>query len=151
MKKETLFISVFALIILLDPVYSQKLPERPVLTKLPFAFSQASRTPMESTPVLFNSRLLLVSNNRPGGGEAKGDDAYLYIDDLNSGIEVVRFGKGHSFVSAFVNGPELNVFSLEFTDFGRVMNSTGIDRMTSDDLKIYIFIMLREIRRHGVQ
>ncbi len=135
MKKETLFISVFALIILLDPVYSQKLPERPVLTKLPFAFSQASRTPMESTPVLFNSRLLLVSNNRPGGAEAKGDDAYLYIDDLKSGIEVVRFGKGHSFVSAFVNGPELNVFSLEFTDFGRVMNSTGIDRMTSNDLK----------------
>ncbi len=84
-----------------------------------------------------NSRLLLVSNNRPGGADAKGKDAYLYIDDLQTGKEVARFGQGHSFVSAYLNGKELNVFALEFTDFGRIMNSTGIDRLTSSDLKTW--------------
>ncbi|MEI6679226.1 MAG: hypothetical protein WCL21_11505 [Mariniphaga sp.] len=110
---------------------------RPTITKLPFAFSDIGRTPMENTPVLLNSRLLLVSNNRPGGADAKGKDAYLYIDDLQTGKEVARFGQGHSFVSAFVNGIEMNVFALEFTDFGRIMNSTGIDRFTSTDLKTW--------------
>jgi hypothetical protein len=110
---------------------------RPTITKLPFAFSDIGRTPMENTPVLLNSRLLLVSNNRPGGADAKGKDAYLYIDDLQTGKEVARFGQGHSFVSAFVNGNEMNVFALEFTDFGHIMNSTGIDRLTSTDMKIW--------------
>jgi len=110
-------------------------PERPVLTKLPFAFSQSGRTPMENTPVLFHSRLLLVSNYRPGGAEAKGKDAFLYVDDLHSGTEVVRFGYGHSFVSAWVEDSTLNVFALEFTDFGRVMNSKGIDRFYTKDLQ----------------
>lgn len=112
-------------------VYSQK----PELIKLPFAFSDIGRTPMENTPIVFQSRLLLVANNRPGGGDAKGKDAYLYIDDLQTGKEVARFGQGHSFVSAYVNDNELNVFALEFTDFGRIMNSTGIDRLVSTDLK----------------
>jgi predicted GH43/DUF377 family glycosyl hydrolase len=92
---------------------------------------------MENTPVLFQSRLLLVSNNRPGGADAKGKDAFLYIDDLQTGKEVARFGQGHSFVSALVNNNELNVFALEFTDFGRVMNSSGIDRFVSTDLKTW--------------
>jgi hypothetical protein len=137
MKKRTLLATVLTFIICLEYSFSQKLPERPMLTKLPFAFSQASRTPMENTPVVFDSRLLLVSNFRPGGADAKGKDAYLYIDDLQSGIEVARFGEGNSFVSAFVNGAELNVFALEFTDFGRVMNSTGIERMNTTDLKTW--------------
>ena len=111
--------------------------QKPVLVKLPFAFSDIGRTPMENTPVLMNSRLLLVSNNRPGGADAKGKDAYLYIDDLQTGKEVARFGQGHSFVSAYLNGNELNVFALEFTDFGRIMNSTGINRLTSTDLKTW--------------
>jgi hypothetical protein len=139
MRKEKLISLLFlkAVCSLTTPElsYSQKIADRPVLTKLPFAFSQADKTPMENTPVIFNSGLLLVSNYRPGGADAKGRDAYLYIDDLQTGMEVARFGTGHSFVSAFVNGSELNVFSLEFTDFGRIMNSTGIDRMTSTDLK----------------
>lgn len=111
--------------------------QKPVLVKLPFAFSDIGRTPMENTPVLMNSRLLLVSNNRPGGADAKGKDAYLYIDDLQTGKEVARFGQGHSFVSAYLKGNELNVFALEFTDFGRIMNSTGINRLTSTDLKTW--------------
>jgi hypothetical protein len=136
MKKIHLIVC-YCLFLMFLPAYSysQNYSDKPALTKLPFAFSQADKTPMENTPVIFNSRLLLVSNYRPGGADAKGKDAYLYIDDLQTGMEVVRFGGGHSFVSAFVNGGELNVFSLEFSDFGKVMNSNGIDRMTSSDLK----------------
>ncbi len=111
--------------------------QKPNLVKLPFAFSDIGRTPMENTPVRFQSRLLLVSNNRPGGAYAKGKDAFLYIDDLQTGKEVARFGQGHSFVSAIVNKEELNVFALEFTDFGRVMNSSGIDRFVTSDLKTW--------------
>jgi hypothetical protein len=125
------------LLFFIETSFSQKSQDKPVLTKLPFAFSQDGRTPMENTPVFFNSSMLLVSNYRPGGADAKGKDAYLYIDDLQTGKEVARFGAGHSFVSAFVNGKELNVFSLEFSDFGRIMNSTGIDRMVTTDLKIW--------------
>jgi hypothetical protein len=132
---SALFLSLSCFISFSLEADGQELPDRPVLIKLPFAFSQNGRTPMENTPVVFNSRLLLVSNYRPGGAEAKGKDAYLYIDDLQSGIEIGRFGNGHSFVSAYVDGDQLNVFSLEFTDFGRVMNSNGIDRMTTTDLK----------------
>jgi hypothetical protein len=117
-------------------VFSVK-AQRPGLVKLPFAFSDIGRTPMENTPVLFQSRLLLVSNNRPGGAYAKGKDAFLYIDDLQTGKEVARFGQGHSFVSAYVKDNELNVFALEFTDFGKVMNSTGIDRFVTTDLKTW--------------
>ena len=101
---------------------------KPVLTKLPFAFPQQNRTPMENTPVWFDSSVLLVSNYRPGGASAKGEDAYLYIEDLQSGNEVSKFGKGHSFVSAFVNERKLNVFALEFSDFVKVMNSKSINR-----------------------
>ena len=114
--------------------FSQGL-KRPELVKLPFAFSDMGRTPMENTPFIFNSKLMIVANHRPGGGDAKGEDAYLYIDDLRTGQEVTRFGKGHSFVSAFSNGRELNVFALEFSNFGRIMKSKGINRLTSVDLK----------------
>jgi hypothetical protein len=68
---------------------------------------------------------------------AKGENAFLFIDDLTTGQEVARFGQGHSFVSALVDGNELNVFALEFTDFGKVMNSTGIDRLVTTDLKTW--------------
>jgi hypothetical protein len=110
------------------------MPEKPKLVKLPFAFSVQGKTPMENTPIIFNSQLLLIANHRPGGAYAKGKDAYLYIENLQTGQEVARFGTGHSFVSAFVNGPELNVFALEFSDFGKIMNSNGIDRLLSTDL-----------------
>ena len=73
-------------------------PANPKLVKLPFSFP----TGMENTPVVFGGRPLLVDNHRPGGFEAKGENAYLFITDLTTGQEVARFGKGHSFVSAFV-------------------------------------------------
>jgi hypothetical protein len=129
-----LFILCFATLLLAGPASSQALT-RPELTKLPFAFSDMGRTPMENTPFIFNSKLMIVANHRPGGADAKGEDAYLYIDDLRTGQEVSRFGKGHSFVSAFSNGKELNVFALEFSNFGRIMKSKGINRLASTDLK----------------
>ncbi len=106
-------------------------PDNPKLTKLPFSIYLA----MENTPVLFKGRPLLIDNHRPGELEAKGENAYLFIMDLITGQEVARFGKGHTFVSGFVNGQELNVFATEFTDFGNKMNLMGITRFTTTDLK----------------
>ena len=135
MKRISTYFTISILFLLFSAsIFAQK-SQKPILIKLPFAFSQIGRTPMENTPVLFGTRLLLISNYRPGLGHAKGKDAYLYIDDLQTGEQVVRFGQGHSFASAYMNGAELNVFALEFTDFGQIMNSTGIDRMTTTDLK----------------
>lgn len=108
-------------------------PPNPKLVKIPFALPAG----MENTPVVFNGRPLLVDNNRPGGFEAKGENAYLFITDLTTGQEVARFGKGHSFVSAFVDGSELNVFATEFTDFGNVINTKCINRFVSTDLKTW--------------
>jgi len=108
-------------------------PPNPKLVKLPFSFREG----MENTPVLFNGRPLLVDNHRPGGFKAKGEDAYLFIIDLTTGQEVARFGKGHSFVSAFVNGAELNVFATEFTDFGHTINTKCINRFSTTDLKTW--------------
>ena len=93
---------------------------------------------MENTPVLFNSRLLLVANYRPSGGpnvKDKEKDSYLYIDDLRTGTELVRFGAAHSFVSAFVNDNELNVFALDFSETGKVWSKNGINRFVIIDLK----------------
>ena len=101
MKYRVYAFALWLFIFPLIPAIAQN-QKRPELTKLPFAFSQLGRTPMENTPVVFNSRLLLVSNYRPCGESAKGENAYLYIDDLQTGYEVARFGKGHSFVSAIV-------------------------------------------------
>lgn len=136
-KMKTKLITSVISFLLLWSFSSAVQAQRPKLTKLPFAFSDVGRTPMENTPVIFHSRLLLVSNNRPEGADAKGKDAYLYIDDLQTGKEVARFGQGHSFVSAYMKEDELNVFALEFTDFGRVINSSGIDRIVTSDLKTW--------------
>ena len=125
-QKRHLPISIYFLLYCATSMYAQEF-RKPVLVKLPFAFSDDGRTPMENTPVLFNSRLLLVTNYRPGGAEAKGKDAYLYIDDLKTGTEVVKFGQGHSFVSAFAEGDELNIFALEFSDLPRNFLETPIE------------------------
>lgn len=93
---------------------------------------------MENTPVFFNSRLLLVANYRPSGGpkvKDKEKDSYLYIDDLRTGTEIARFGAAHSFVSAFVNNSELNVFALDFSETEKVWSKNGINRFVTTDLK----------------
>ncbi len=91
------------------------LPARPKLTKVPLAIGQA----MENTPVIYNARTLLVLNHRDDtkvNTDAYKSSMYLYIRDLTTGSEVARFGAGHSFANAFVNGNELNVFASEGTD-----------------------------------
>jgi hypothetical protein len=89
---------------------------RPRLIKIPMAFGPQA---MENTPIVFNSRPLLVLNYRDdtkNKTDAYKRSMYLYILDLATGREVTRFGEGHSFANAFVNGPELNVFASEGTD-----------------------------------
>ena len=86
-------------------------PANPPLTKLPFSFSEG----MENTPVVFHGRPLLVRNSRSFRAEEQ-EQAYLYIQDLVTGQEIARLGKGFSFVSAFVNGGELDVFGTENTN-----------------------------------
>jgi hypothetical protein len=114
----------------------QSVNQKPTLVKLPFAFSQDRRTPMETTPVVFNSRLLLVANYRPSGPTSAEDkNSFLYIDDLETGKEITRFGMAHSFVSAIVNGDDLHVFALDFSDSGEVWKSNGINHFISNDLE----------------
>lgn len=118
-------------------VYGQK-SGKPVLIKLPFAFSCVGRDPItvENTPVLFNSQLLMVANLRssvPG----KESESYLYIDDILKGQEIARFGAAHAFVSAIVDSYDLNVFALDFSESGKVWESNGIDRFVTTDLKTW--------------
>lgn len=116
--------------------YTQEL-RKPELIKLPIVFSErgGERSPMENTPIVFNSQLLLVANFRPPNGSRYQEaDSYLYIDDLVTGREVARFGALHSFVSAFVSGDELNIFALDFVETGKVWESNGITRFRTKDL-----------------
>jgi len=85
---------------------------RPRLTKLPFALAKA----MENTPVVFNGRPLHVLNYRDDTKNNTDDytrSMYLYVLDMTTGNELCRFGEGHSFANAFVNGPVLHVFASE--------------------------------------
>ncbi|MBI4602817.1 MAG: hypothetical protein HY721_12745 [Planctomycetes bacterium] len=101
------------------------------LIKLPVTLGPA----MESTPVVFGGRTLLVLNQRD---DAKNKtDAYtgsmrLLVRDLATGSDAARFGEGHSFASAFVEGGELSVFASEGTNFEWLQ---GIHRFSSTDLK----------------
>ncbi|WP_165224805.1 hypothetical protein [Aquisphaera insulae] len=105
---------------------------RPRLTKLPFAIADA----MESTPVVFQGRPLLVHNVRDDtkvNTDAYAGSMHLLIRDLVTGKEVARFGQGHSLASAIVAGPELNVFASEGgKDWFR-----DIYRFSSADLKTW--------------
>jgi len=88
---------------------------RPRLVKLPFAMADA----MESTPVVYQGRPLLVYNRRDDT-KNKTDDytrsMHLFVSDLVTGRDIARFGEGHSFANAFVRGDELNVFASEGTN-----------------------------------
>jgi len=133
--RKILFSSLCLLITI--AVFGQN-AEKPLLIKLPVAFSCVGRDPIlvENTPVIFNSQLLMVANLRssvPG----KESESYLYIDDILKGQEIVQFGKGHAFVSAIVDGPNLNVFALDFSKSGKVWESNGIDRFVTTDLKTW--------------
>lgn len=86
-------------------------PKSPLI-KLPVSFGSA----MENTPVIFGGRALLALNFRDDSKRKTGDcmkDMYLYVRDLATGEEVARFGAGHSFVNAFVNGPQMHVIASQ--------------------------------------
>ncbi len=112
--------------------------KKPLLVKLPVAFSCVGRDPItvESTPVLFNSQLLMVANLR-ASAPRKESESYLYVDDIKKGQEITQFGKAHAFVSAIVDGSNLNVFALDFSKTGKVWESNGIDRFVTTDLKTW--------------
>lgn len=113
------------------PALAEK-PKAPLI-KLPVTFGEA----MENTPFVFGDRPLLALNYRDdtkhNANGYKGS-MYLFIQDLRTGQEIARFGEGHSFVNAFVNGPELNVFASEGTDRDWFQS---IYRFTSTDLKTW--------------
>lgn len=119
---------------LLPPRFQATAPVRPRLTKLPVAIGPNA---MENTPIVFNGRPLLVLNRRDDT-KNKTDEytrsMYLYILDLTTGGEVARFGEGHSFANAFVNGPELNVFASEGTNRDWFQS---LYRFSSTDLKTW--------------
>jgi len=116
-----------------SPAGAPPAPPRPRLVKLPFAFEKA----MENTPVVFGGRPLLVANRRDD--TKNNTDGYVasmhfYIRDLVTGEEIGRFGPGHSFVSAVVDGDTLHAFGSRGTNrdwFG------SIDHFSSKDLKTW--------------
>ncbi len=110
-----------------DPAAEKK------LTKLPEILGSL----MENTPVLYQNRALLVLNFRDDSKKKTGNckkDMYLFIRDLATGEELARLGEGHSFVSALVNGSELNIFASQGTDHDWMKS---IYRFSSTDLKTW--------------
>jgi hypothetical protein len=106
-------------------------PPNPELTKLPFAFSGLR---MENTPVIYKGLPLLVQNCRPPKADQQESGSYLFIEDLTTGQEVARLGTGFSFVSALVNGDEMNVFGTVNTNKEWTKD---IYRFRSTDLKTW--------------
>jgi hypothetical protein len=116
---------------LASPALAQ--PPKAPLIKLPVTFGAA----MENTPFVFGDRPLLALNYRDdtkNNTDGYKPSMYLFIRDLRTGQEIARFGEGHSFVNAFVNGPELNVFASEGTNRDWFQS---IYRFTSTDLKTW--------------
>jgi hypothetical protein len=104
----------------------------PKLTKLPFAIGRG----MENTPFEFGGRPMIALNHRDdtkAHTPAYGDSMYLYIQDLVTGQEVSRFGEGHSFASAVVDGQAVHVFGSR----GDQDWFHEIDRFSSTDLKTW--------------
>jgi len=70
---------------------------------------------MENTPVIYKGRPLLVQNHRSTKRDEQ-EQSDLFIADLATGQEVAKLGLGFSFVSAIVNGDEMNVFGTRNTN-----------------------------------
>jgi hypothetical protein len=127
-----------------NPVTKQSQQPNPFLTKLPANFGEPC---METTPVIYKGQPLLISNFR--GPKSTRDEMYLIILDLLTGKQLSHFGEGHSFVSGFVNGSEMNVFAVEYgkneTEWTR-----DIYRFSSTDLKTWKrdLVMTREADEH---
>lgn len=102
------------------------------LVKLPVALGAA----MENTPFVFGGRPLLALNYRDdtkNKTDAYKASMYLLVRDLCTGEDIARFGEGHSFVNAFVNGQQLHVFASEGSDrdwFQSIYHFTTTDLKT---------------------
>ncbi len=108
-------------------------PTAPKLIKLPVAFYGM----MEQTPIVHKGRLLLVANHRDDTKQKTGEyikGCSLFILDLLSGEEISRFGEGFSFVSAFVENDEVNVFASQASNDDWFKS---IYRLVSTDLKAW--------------
>jgi hypothetical protein len=106
---------------------------RPKLAKLPFAQGKA----MENTPFVFQGRPLQVLNRRDdtkSNADGYKQSMHLYLLDLVTGEELGRFGEGHSFANAFVEGDRLHVFASEGTDRDWFQS---LYRFTTRDLKTW--------------
>jgi len=102
----------------------------PKLVKLPFAFGEWK---MENTPVVYKDRPLLVQNFRYKRAEDQ-EKFFLFVEDLVDGREIARLGTGFGFVSAFVNGDEMNVFGTMNTNKEWTKD---IYRFSSTDMKTW--------------
>jgi hypothetical protein len=105
----------------------------PGLIKLPVNFGPA----MENSPVVYRGKPLLALNRRDdtkNKTDGYKGSMYLYLQDLATGKELARFGEGHSFVSAFVNGEELDVFASEGSNDDWFQS---IYRFSTTDLKTW--------------
>ena len=114
------------------PPPARAIPE-PRLMKLPLSLGPG----MEQTPVVFDGRPLLVMNHRDDSKnktDAYTKSMYLIVRDLRDGREVARFGEGHSFASAFVEGDALHVFASEGSNFDWFQN---IAHFSTKDLKAW--------------
>jgi hypothetical protein len=111
------------------PVAKRVAPANPELVKLPFSFPAG----MENTPVLYKGRPLLVQNRRSTKRDEQ-EQADLFIGDLVTGQEVAKLGVGFSFVSAMVNGEEMNVFGTRNTNLEWTKD---VYRFWSSDLKTW--------------
>ena len=110
---------------------SRLAPPNPKLVKLPLA---PDGLRMENTPVVFKGRPLLVENYRSWDATKpeEQEKSYLFIGDVVTGQEIARFGTGFTFVSAFVNGDQMNVFATMNTN---KQWTKDIYRFYSTDLK----------------
>ena len=124
---------------------SPESPKAP-LFKLPATFGSA----MENTPFVFNGQPLLALNYRDdtkNNTDAYKASMYLMIRDLRTGKDVARFGEGHSFVNAFVDGQVLHIFATEGSDRDWFQS---IYHFTSTDLKTWKreLVLAREADEH---
>jgi len=85
----------------------------PKLTKLPVFYGQNT---MESTPVLYQGRPMLVTCTREASSTPNIKNMYLFLLDLHTGKEVARFGEAHSFASALAGDDELHVWAAEYSE-----------------------------------
>lgn len=122
------------------PLYAQGPTEAAPreLTKLPGKL--ATTGVVESTPIVFQGRQLLLACYRPSKdcGYVPATN-YLMIYDLQEQRELVRFGEGHSLGCAIVEGETIHVFAPESKGRPQAITADNwfqdIQHFSSTDLK----------------